>query len=186
MHINPLCVHMHVWVHACTHVVYAWMCIFVGQLCAYPCIQTWKPEVDFECLSQLLSTLFFETESFIGPGADCFSQTNWPVRYWWSSCFCLPNTKIIDIFHCAWLLQEYWISKLRSTCLYNKHFTHLVRVSIAVKRHHDQSNSYRCKHFIGAALQFRGWVHYHHGGKYGSMQADMLLEKELRVLHLDL
>ena len=29
-------------------------------------------------------------------------------------------------------------------------------------------------------------VHYHHGGKHGSMQADMVLEKELRVLHLDL
>ena len=29
---------------------------------------------------------------------------------------------------------------------------------------------------------FRGLVHYRHG----SMQADMVLEKELRVLHLDL
>jgi hypothetical protein len=26
---------------------------------------------------------------------------------------------------------------------------------------------------------------YHHGGKHGSIQADMVLEKELRVLHLD-
>jgi hypothetical protein len=35
------------------------------------------------------------------------------------------------------------------------------------------------------AFSFRGLVHYH-GGKHGSMQADMVLEKELRVLHLDL
>jgi hypothetical protein len=50
-----------------------------------------------------------------------------------------------------------------------------------VKRHHDQSNSYKEKHLIGAGIQFRGLVHYHHGGKHGSMQADMMLKKELRV-----
>jgi hypothetical protein len=32
---------------------------------------------------------------------------------------------------------------------------------------------------------FRGLVDYPHDGKHGGMQADMLLEKELRVLHLD-
>jgi hypothetical protein len=31
---------------------------------------------------------------------------------------------------------------------------------------------------------FRGLVHYH-GRKYGSIQADIVLEKEQRVLHLD-
>jgi hypothetical protein len=31
---------------------------------------------------------------------------------------------------------------------------------------------------------FRGLVHYHHGRKHGSVQADMVLEKELRVLYL--
>jgi hypothetical protein len=36
------------------------------------------------------------------------------------------------------------------------------------------------------AYSFRGIVYYHHGRKHGSMQADMVLEKELRVLHLDL
>ena len=35
------------------------------------------------------------------------------------------------------------------------------------------------------AYRFRDLVYYHHGGKHGSMQADMVLEKELRVLHLD-
>jgi hypothetical protein len=35
------------------------------------------------------------------------------------------------------------------------------------------------------AYRFRGSVRYHHSGKHGSIQADMVLEKELRVLHLD-
>ena len=35
------------------------------------------------------------------------------------------------------------------------------------------------------AYRFRGLVHYHHSRKHGSIQADMVLEKELRVLHLD-
>jgi hypothetical protein len=35
------------------------------------------------------------------------------------------------------------------------------------------------------AYSFSGLVHYHHGGKHGSIQADMVLEKELRVLDLD-
>jgi hypothetical protein len=38
---------------------------------------------------------------------------------------------------------------------------------------------------LGPAYRFRGSVHYHHGGKHGSIQADLELE-ELRVLHLDL
>jgi hypothetical protein len=31
-----------------------------------------------------------------------------------------------------------------------------------------------------------GSIHYHHGGKHGSVQDDMMLKKEPRVLHLDL
>ena len=38
---------------------------------------------------------------------------------------------------------------------------------------------------LGLAYNFRGLVCCHHGGKDGSMQAGMVLEKELRVLHLD-
>jgi hypothetical protein len=53
---------------------------------------------------------------------------------------------------------------------------------IAVKRHHDHGNSYKNKHVIGN-YSFRVLVHYHHGGKHGSMQADMVLEKK-RVPHL--
>ena len=35
------------------------------------------------------------------------------------------------------------------------------------------------------AYSFRDSVHYHHGGKHGSMHIDLVLE-EPRVLHLDL
>lgn len=41
------------------------------------------------------------------------------------------------------------------------------------------------KHFIEVGLPFRGLIHYHHGRKRGSVQADVVLEKKLRVLHLD-
>ena len=61
----------------------------------------------------------------------------------------------------------------------------LVRVSIAVKRHHDHGNFYNGKHLTGAGLQLRGLGHHRHGGKHGGIQADMVLEEELRVLHLD-
>jgi hypothetical protein len=47
------------------------------------------------------------------------------------------------------------------------------------------SNTYKGKRLIGAGLQFRGSVHYQHGRKCGCAQTDMVLEKELRVLHLD-
>jgi hypothetical protein len=39
---------------------------------------------------------------------------------------------------------------------------------------------------LGLAYSFRGSVYYHHGRKHGSVPADMVLEKELRVLHFDL
>ena len=38
---------------------------------------------------------------------------------------------------------------------------------------------------LGLAHRFIGLVHYHHGRKHGGTQADMVLEKELRVLHPD-
>jgi hypothetical protein len=41
-----------------------------------------------------------------------------------------------------------------------------VMISLAVKRHHDHSNSYKEKHLIRAGLQFRGLVHYHLGGDH--------------------
>ena len=39
----------------------------------------------------------------------------------------------------------------------------LVKVSIAVKRHHDHGNFYKGKHLIRVACTFRDLVHYHHG-----------------------
>lgn len=43
---------------------------------------------------------------------------------------------------------------------------------MAGKLYHDQGNSDKGKHLVGAGL------HCHHGGKHGSMQIDMVLEKE--------
>jgi hypothetical protein len=56
----------------------------------------------------------------------------------------------------------------------------LVTVSIAVKRHSDQGNFYKPKHWIGANLQFQFIIIMER-----SMVADMVLEEKLRVLHLD-
>jgi hypothetical protein len=38
---------------------------------------------------------------------------------------------------------------------------------------------------LGLGYSLRGSVHYYQGGKHGSIQADKVLEEELRVLHLD-
>jgi len=38
---------------------------------------------------------------------------------------------------------------------------------------------------LGLAYSFRGSVHYQHDRKHGGMQADVMPEKELRVLHPD-
>jgi hypothetical protein len=50
----------------------------------------------------------------------------------------------------------------------------LVRISIAVKRNHDQGDSYKGHCLIGAAYRFKGSVHYHHGRKHSSVQANVL------------
>lgn len=55
---------------------------------------------------------------------------------------------------------------------------------MAVKRHHNQGNSYTGHLFVDG-WQFRGSVHYYHGRKHASVQEDMMLEKELRILYLD-
>ena len=58
-------------------------------------------------------------------------------------------------------------------------------VSIAVKRHHDQGNSYKGKHLIGAGLQVQRFSPSSSRQEHGSIQAGMVQE-ELRVLHLHL
>lgn len=60
----------------------------------------------------------------------------------------------------------------------------LVRVSIAVKRPHNQGNSNKGRHLIGSDLQFRGLVHHYHSGTHGGTQADTVLGKEPSHLHL--
>jgi hypothetical protein len=63
----------------------------------------------------------------------------------------------------------------------NGNRTVLIRVSIAVKRHLHHSSSCKERHLIRTGLQFRGLVHCCYRGKHGGMQADMILEKELRI-----
>ena len=55
-----------------------------------------------------------------------------------------------------------------------------------MKRHHEATITF-IKETIesGLAYRFTGLIYYHHGRKQGSAQADVVLEKELRVLHLD-
>jgi hypothetical protein len=61
--------------------------------------------------------------------------------------------------------------------------TCLSRVSIVVKRNHDQGNSYKGQHLIGASLLVLEFSPLSSWLKHGSIQEGMALEK-LRVLHL--
>lgn len=70
-------------------------------------------------------------------------------------------------------------------CLKKKGVVLSILCFIPVKTHHDRGNFYKRKHLTGACLQFRGVVHGHHGRENGGTQASMVLEKYLRVLHLD-
>jgi hypothetical protein len=54
-----------------------------------------------------------------------------------------------------------------------------------MKRDCNHGNSYKGQHLIGLAYSFRGLVRYCNG-EHGNMQIDMVLEKELRALHLNL
>ena len=54
---------------------------------------------------------------------------------------------------------------------------------IAVERHYD--HNMEGKHLIGTGLSFRGLAYCCHSGKHSDTQADVVLEKELRLLHLD-
>jgi hypothetical protein len=55
----------------------------------------------------------------------------------------------------------------------------------AVNRHHDQGNSYKGQHLIGAGLQVQRFSPLSSRQKHSSIQAGMVQE-ELRVLHLHL
>lgn len=59
----------------------------------------------------------------------------------------------------------------------------LVRVSVAVQRHREHSNSHEGKQFIGVAYSSEVPSIVMVGR--GSVRADMVLQKELRILYLD-
>jgi hypothetical protein len=54
-----------------------------------------------------------------------------------------------------------------------------------MKRHHDQGNSYKKKYLIGASFQFERFSPISPWWEHGNIQADIVLEKELRILNLD-
>ena len=56
-------------------------------------------------------------------------------------------------------------------------------VFIALKRYHDHGNSYKGKHLTGVAYSSEA-QHIPIMVGHSSMQADMVLERQLRVLHL--
>ena len=59
----------------------------------------------------------------------------------------------------------------------------LVKVFIAVKRHHDSGKSNKGHHLNWATHKLQR-CNYYHCGKCGCVQADMVPQKFLRVLHL--
>ena len=87
--------------------------------------------------------------------------------------------KAISLVH-RWLLAQL------SLCFILRQLLPMsVSVSIAIEETLYHGNSYKGKHLVVVALQFRSLVHCH-DGKQGSMQTDVVLERELSVLHLDL
>ena len=53
----------------------------------------------------------------------------------------------------------------------------------SVKRHYSCDNSYKGQHLLGTVYQFIDLVHCYHEGM--DDEADMVLERKLRVLHPD-
>lgn len=58
--------------------------------------------------------------------------------------------------------------------------------SIAVKKTHDNATFILKEHLIGYLLHFRGLNLYYHCRKDDDIQANMILEMQMRVLYLDL
>jgi hypothetical protein len=57
---------------------------------------------------------------------------------------------------------------------------------IALKGQHGQGNSHEGQDLTLTGYSLRDSVHYHHGRKHGSTQADIVMEKEPRAPYLDL
>lgn len=62
----------------------------------------------------------------------------------------------------------------------------IVRIPVAMKRYHDQGKSYQSKHLVGADLQFQRLSPPSSWQEAWQYIADMVLEKEPKVLLLDL
>ena len=69
--------------------------------------------------------------------------------------------------------------------LVNSSFTVFVRVVVAVKRHHGHSNTHRRKNYLELACTLEVESLIIMVGGNGSMQTNIVLQKELRVPHLN-
>lgn len=70
------------------------------------------------------------------------------------------------------------LSPMRTTAFCTPVRPPVVVTFVAVKRQYDQGNSQK-REFTGACLQFQ--THGHHGGKYGSREAGMVLDQYMRT-----
>ena len=96
-------------------------------------------------------------------------------------------TGIVDVFlSCLGILPQFVFS--------NSCSPFIGQCSIAGKRHHDQVNSSKGKHLIGACLEFQRfspllswWGSYDHSGKHGARKiAVMRTQQKETMLALDL
>jgi hypothetical protein len=63
-------------------------------------------------------------------------------------------------------------------------FKELESIAVLVNRHHEQGTPYKGQHFTGRAYSFQKLSPLLSRLEHGSIQADIALAKELRVLHL--
>lgn len=62
-----------------------------------------------------------------------------------------------------------------ASCIYSYLIMCFSQCCVALKRHHDDGNSYISKHFPGASLQILELAHQYHGKENAIMHADMVL-----------
>ena len=91
-------------------------------------------------------------------------------------------SKVFFFFKASTYTMKGWVVKPKEVWV---RVTDCLRVSISVKRRYDHGNSYKRQHLIKAGLQFWGFLHWDHGRKHDGTQADVVLERKLRVLHLN-
>lgn len=63
-------------------------------MCVHTCVSLWRPEVSFDCLPELFSTLFWERRSLTESGGRG-SWLTWLARKApGSACLCLPALQL--------------------------------------------------------------------------------------------